>query len=321
MMRKNLYSYALLTGVVLLATLLCVWLWPFYQHRLPADIIWGNGRVEGDEVIIATKFAGRLETLLIDEGSGVKTGQEIAQVDDAALKEQLHASQAQLLQIKNEHEAVADELLSAKDEADFAEKEFQRTLQLVQAKAVSVEAHEKNVLLKQVADKKIAASTARLAGIDAHYDSVAAKVRELQVDINEMHIVSPIDGRVLYKLAEQGEELPAGGRIAVLVNPNALYMTIYIPEEQVGRVKLGDPARIFVDAFPNRPFTAHVSFISDKAEFTPKEVQTSEERQRLVFRVKLRVENNQNEVLKSGMPGDGFIKTNATTAWPKDLRR
>ena len=135
-----------------------------------------------------------------------------------------------------------------------------------------------------------------------------AGVEEALAFLNDTRIVSPIDGVVLEKLVDVGEVISAGTAIFVVVDLNKLYLKMFINEKDIGKIALGMPARIYVDAYPKRAFEAYVCFVSQKAEFTPKEVETVSERIHHVFAVKLCLKRNPKGLLKPGMPANGVIK-------------
>jgi len=135
-----------------------------------------------------------------------------------------------------------------------------------------------------------------------------AAVDEAQALVDDTKIVSPIDGVVLEKLVDVGEVISAGTTIFVVVDLNRLYLKMFVNERDIGKIALGMPARIYVDAYPERGFEAYVCFISQKAEFTPKEVETVSERVHHVFAVKLCLKRNPQGLLKPGMPANGVIK-------------
>jgi HlyD family secretion protein len=171
----------------------------------------------------------------------------------------------------------------------------------------------------ETADAAIKAAAAQVVESGSAIDGAKARVAELEANLSDMQIYSPRTARVLFRLAEPGEVLSAGGRVFLLVDLDDLTMTVYVGEAQAGQVRVGDAARIRLDALPEHLIDATVSFIAAEAEFTPKEVETAEERQKLVFRVKLRVADNKDRLIKPGMPGVGYIRTDPSASWPETL--
>ncbi len=150
-----------------------------------------------------------------------------------------------------------------------------------------------------------------------------ANVRTVQSQIDDATLQSPVLGRVLYRLAEPGEVLGPGGKALTLVNLEDVYMEIFLPSNQAAAVKLGSEARFTVDYEPNRVGVGYVSFVSPQAQFTPKEVETKSEREKLMFRVKIQVPkelvSHYIERVKTGVRGVGYVRLNESLPWPKWL--
>jgi len=145
-------------------------------------------------------------------------------------------------------------------------------------------------------------------------------VAQLTSEIEDSSLRAPIDGIIQLRLAEPGEVLGAGGRVLLLIDPNDQYMNLYLPASVTGRLTVGSDARIVLDALPDQPLPAKISFVAAKSQFTPKEVETRDERQKLVFRVKLRLtQPSAVPQAKPGMPGAGYVRT-ADLDWPANLQ-
>ncbi len=178
-------------------------------------------------------------------------------------------------------------------------------LKRAQAALARVMAQKREITLRK---REIAVLKSALA-------ATKAQLEEAQALLEDTRVHSPVKGRVVEKLVEEGEVVTAGTPLVVITNLDSLYLKIYIPEPQVGRIALGQEARIYVDAFPTNPFPAQVCYVAPKSEFTPKEVQTHKERVQYTFAVKLCVKENRNHLLKPGMPGDGVIKAAPGPWW------
>lgn len=144
--------------------------------------------------------------------------------------------------------------------------------------------------------------------------SAQARVKEIEALLADVKLTAPITGTVINRLAEPGELVAPGRPIVTLNNLNDLYVRVFVAEKDIGLLRLGNPARIFVDAFPDRYFTGSISEIAQQAEFTPKEVHMKDERAKQVFAVKVRIDNNQG-YLKPGMPADIKLKWKDQVAW------
>jgi HlyD family secretion protein len=146
----------------------------------------------------------------------------------------------------------------------------------------------------------------------------------IQVNIADNTLVAPRDGRIQYRLANVGEVLPAGGKVFTMLDTGYVYMDIYLPTLTAGRVRVGDDARIVLDAYPDDPMTARVTFVASQAQFTPKMVETQSERDKLMFRVRVRIESNRPErhagSMTSGLPGVAYVRFDPKAAWPERLQ-
>jgi HlyD family secretion protein len=145
-----------------------------------------------------------------------------------------------------------------------------------------------------------------------------------RVNIADNSLLAPRDGRIQYRIANVGEVLPAGGKVFTMLDTAYVYMDIYLPTLVAGRVKVGDDARIVLDAYPEHPIAAKVSFIADQAQFTPKTVETQTERDKLMFRVRVRIDAARSrahaDAVRSGLPGSAYVLTDPKVAWPDRLR-
>ena len=164
------------------------------------------------------------------------------------------------------------------------------------------------------------AAQAQVAAARAAIGASQARVAQLTSEIDDSSLRAPIDGVIQLRLAEPGEVLGAGGRVFMMIDPSDQYMNLYLPASVVGKLTVGADARIVLDALPEQPLPAKITFVAAKSQFTPKEVETRDERQKLVFRVKLRL-NDPSAVpqAKPGMPGAGYVRT-ADVDWPANLQ-
>jgi HlyD family secretion protein len=174
------------------------------------------------------------------------------------------------------------------------------------ARAASGEVEIRESDVKRIAAERERVLVSRTAAA-SQVQAARARVAEIDAQLADTRIVAPAAGTVMAKLAEPGELVAAGRPIATLVNLEALFVRVYVAERHVGRIRLGAPARVSVDAYPGREFAGTVSEIAQQAEFTPKEVHMKDEREKLVYGVKLRIENPDG-LLKPGMPADAAIR-------------
>jgi HlyD family secretion protein len=202
-----------------------------------------------------------------------------------------------------------------------------------QAKAGTAEAQVGTAQAKVgTAQAKMGAAQANAAAAQARADAAQQQIAVAQAEvektksrITDATLVSPITGRVLYRLVQPGEVLGPGGKALTIVDLSDVYMEIFLPSEQAAALKIGAPARITVDYEPNAAAAARVSFVSPEAQFTPKQVETKSEREKLMFRVKLQLPaelvTHYLERIKTGVRGVGYVKVNPDAAWPDWLEK
>ncbi|MBN9471378.1 MAG: efflux RND transporter periplasmic adaptor subunit [Bosea sp.] len=291
--------------------------------NLPAGIAKSNGRIEATQIDVAAKYAGRLSQVLVNEGDDVTAGQVIAKISSPEYEAQLRGAQSQVLKAKQGLAEANALIVQRKSEITLTQAELERGQQLV----------DKGYLTRQTFDQRVAkADTAKAALVAAEAQreqaafaikSAEAEVDRIEAVLVDMTLVAPRSGRVQYQLARAGEVVGAGSRILTLLDLSDVYMTIYLPAAQAGLLALGDEARITVDPLPNYVIPANVSFVAADAQFTPKSVETADEREKLMFRVKLQIDprvlKKYHRQAKTGVRGMGFVRTSASIQWPEDL--
>ena len=298
--------------------------WKAKQSELPKGIASGNGRIEAKLVDAVAKDALRVKEILVDEGDLVKPGDVLVRLDTATFDSQLNQAK---LQVATAQERVASAnfaVVRQKSLVDNAQLEFDRTRKLVDQNALSQrEFDERNTSL-QTSTAALAEAEAQLRTAKQEVEVAQANVTTIQTHIDDATLKSPVLGRVLYRLAEPGEMLAAGGKALTLVNLQDVYMEIYLPSEQAASLKSGAEARITVDFAPGRAAPAYVSFVSPEAQFTPKQVETKSERDKLMFRVKIQVPqeliSSHIDRVKTGIRGVGYVKLKDSAVWPSWLQ-
>lgn len=292
--------------------------------ELPPGIASGNGRLEATQVDIPTKFPGRLAEVKVKEGDDVVDGQVLAQVDVRELEAELHQAEAHVIQAQKQSSAAASVIAQRKSEVALAEKNLARSRELYENKNIPIEQLQRSETTVQTAKAAQSAAEAELALAEAAIDAARARVESVQTRIDDSTLKTPIAGRVLYRLAEPGEVLPAGGKVFTVLDLTDAFMTIFLPTLQAGRLRIGDEARIVLDAIPEYTIPATVSFVSPEAQFTPKEVETRTEREKLMFRVKVRIDPallvKHSRIMKTGVPGVAYVKLGSEVAWPDTLQ-
>ena len=290
---------------------------------LPEGIVKTNGRVEATQVDVSAKYPGRLETLNVDEGDEVTAGQVVGKISSPETEAQLRSAQAQVLKAKQAYaEAVA--LIAQRDsDLTFSRTDYDRGKTLLQSGNITQQMVDQRRNRFEAAEAAYAAANAQRDQAESQIQSAEANVEQLQSMLTDMVLVSPRTGRVQYRLARAGEVVSAGQRILTILDLNDVYMTIYLPAEQAGRLTIGDEARTILDPIPQYVLPSTVTFVATEAQFTPKSVETAEEREKLMFRVKLqgdpKVLDQYHRSVKTGVRGLAFVRTDPKIAWPKEL--
>ncbi|MNE18127.1 putative efflux pump membrane fusion protein [compost metagenome] len=269
---------------------------------------------------IASKIPGRLAEVLVDEGDKVRQGQLLARIDTRTLEAQRNQAEAEVLRAEENYAAAQANVQLRQSEQLLASQELKRVREIFQRKYASQQLLDQQQARYDTACSAVVAARAQLAAIKAAIGAAQAQVAQLTSEIDDSSLRAPIDGVIQLRLAEPGEVLGAGGRVLLLIDPNDQYMNLYLPASTTGRLTVGDQARVILDALPEKALPAKIAFVAAKAQFTPKQVETRDERQKLVFRVKLRLtEPSAVPQAKPGMPGAGYVRT-AEVDWPANLQ-
>ncbi len=304
-------------------------LWRFVLAP-PADAagLVASGTVEATDAQLGFQAAGRIAALTPREGDRVAAGDEIARLDASELEArrgqalaQVEATRAQLNELlagsRREEIAQGRSALGAAEErvAD-AERDAERARTLLEGRAVSREALDKATLAVELARRQRDQTAdqlallqqgprpERIAAARAQLAQAEAAVATLDATLANSRIHAPFAGVVTLRHREPGEIVGAGAAVVTVMNPDDRWVRIYVPENRLGKVAVGQPAEITSDTFPGKRYTGEVAFIASSAEFTPKNVQTTEERVKLVYAVKVRVTGDPQQELKPGLPAD-----------------
>jgi HlyD family secretion protein len=313
--------------------------WKSRQSALPAGIASGNGRIEAKLTDASAKEALRVEEVLVDEGDLVRRGQVVVRLDTSTMDAELAKDEAAVAAAKEEFAAATAAIAAAKaavmqqeGESRLAQIEADRQSRLFAENATSQALLDIRKTAVETGKSAITAAKAQADAAQSRADAAQmqikvalAGVERTKSRIKDATLVSPVDGRVLYRLVEPGEVLGPGGKALTIVNLKDVYMEIFLPADQVAPMKIGEEARITVDYEPNASAAAYVSFVSPEAQFTPKYVETKSEREKLMFRVKIQVPEqlvqHYIERIKTGERGVGYVKVNAAAKWPAWLEK
>ena len=301
--RRLLFTAAL--GLLAIAGVVVYELW-LSDDALPEGLIQANGRIEGDRLLVASKFPGRVTTLLAREGDRVKAGQVLVQLDDTQASAQARQARAAVV-------ALQAEAAAASRHAEQAQRDTERFRELRTEGTASVHEAEQAELAARVAQDRLASAQAQL-------NRARAALAEAESVLTDLTVRAPADGTVATRMADIGEVVSAGSVLLILIDPDHLYLKVYVPEALIGKLRLGLPARLYIDAFPDQPFEAELRYIAAQAEFTPKEVQTADERVKLVYAVKLYLKTNPEHRLTPGQPADAVIRWKEDAPWAPPRR-
>lgn len=324
--------------VVLVVLSIIGWFaWPRIQAAFFTDddpnLLFSSGVVECVDVRVGTQLAGIISTLDLNEGDSVKQGDLVARIETEKLEIQLEGARAR---VEQSQALLADarkglrpeEIRQLEEQVKLKEALYERARIDFQRKN---ELAEKNVAPKNNAvlarktmeaarqDLEFVRQQIRIAGMGARSDQIKAAemslrqaetaVNEILTRIAEAEVTSPISGVVSIKNMEQGEFAGIGSTLLTIIDLEQPWVRIYIPENRLGRVKLGMQVEIHSDSYPDKTYTGEIRYISPEAEFTPKNVQTQGERVKLVYAAKVYM-NNEHQEFKPGMPVDTWIKLN-----------
>jgi HlyD family secretion protein len=300
----------------------------YWQHlrqgALPVGIASGNGRIEADEIDIDTKFAGRISEMLADEGDMVKIGQVVARMDTRDIEASLAKSQAQVQGAQRSLDETRANVEMQTTQVTLAQQEFDRTNTLVARGFATNELLDQRRQSLNGANALLGAAKDRVGEAERALDAATHDVELYKVNIADNTLVAPKEGRLQYRIANIGEVLPAGGRVFTMLDVSYVYMDVYLPTQQAGKVKVGADARITLDAVPNLAIPAKVSFIATQAQFTPKTVETQDERDKLMFRVRVKIDPERLRAhaaaVRSGLPGVAYVQFDPAVAWPAELQ-
>jgi HlyD family secretion protein len=290
---------------------------------LPDGVSASNGRIEAERIEIATRLAGRIAEVLVDEGDWVEAGDTIARMDTLELDAQLHAAQAAVLQAQQQKVQAEALLRQRRSELVTAQAEYERVAQLAGDGFSSTAQLDGQ---RTVLDTALAGVSAAEAGIplaEATIAAAKASVERLQALIDDANLTAPRAGRVQYVLAQAGEILGSGGRVATVTDLSDMYMSIFLPTGDAARLAVGDAARIILDAIPDYVIPATVTFVASTAQFTPRSVETADEREQLMFRVNLTIAPDllaeYQDRARAGVPGMGYVRVEEGVDWPAEL--
>jgi HlyD family secretion protein len=294
------------------------------SQTLPAGIVKSNGRIEATQVDVSSKYPGRLAEVTVEEGSSVTQGQKIARISSPEYEAQLRAAQADVQKSKDALAAAEAEILSRQSALDFATADLARGRELLKTGSITKQTVDQRQRNYDSAAAAVKSFTSQRDVAQSQIKNSEAEVERIESIIHDLTLVSPRLGRVQYQLARAGEVVAAGAPIVTILDLTDVYMTIFLPAADAGKLSVGDEARIILDPVPDYIVPASVSFVAADAQFTPKTVETKDERAKLMFRIKLKIDPQLLEQfytrVKTGVRGLGFVRTKPDVQWPEQLQ-
>ena len=285
MNNKRVWILAILAVVI--AAVTAALAWQRLTRAPDTAFLVASGRIEGRLTTLSARSAGRVAEIKADEGRNVERGETLVVLADPALRERINSLAAR---VRRTEASLAQ-----------AERELARNQKLMTDGFITMQMMERTRLEADVQSAALNEARASLA--------------EQQRYLDEMTVRAPTAGTVLVRTIERGEWVQPGTPLYTLVDLSQLYLKIYVPEPDIGKIVHDQPARVHIDAFPDRFFPARVSKIASEAEFTPKNVETREERVKLVFAVELALDENPGGALKPGMPADAVVRLEDGPDW------
>ncbi|MFX0543055.1 HlyD family secretion protein [Roseovarius sp. S4756] len=315
----------LLAGIVLLVCVLgaAAWWEISRQSVLPDGISRSNGRIEAERLAVAAKAGGKVAEVLVSEGDWIQQGQIVARLETTSLEASLRQANAAVQQAEQQ-QLQADALLrQRKSELTTARAAYDRVEKLAADGFNSQAQLDTQRTALDTAEAALAAAEAGIPLAKATIAAAEAAVEGVQSNIDDATLRAPRAGRVQYVLEHEGEVVAAGTSIVTLTDLSDMYMTVFLPSRDAGRLAIGAEARIILDAIPDYVIPAKVSFVASTAQFTPKSVETDEERDQLMFRVKLTIPPDllaqYQDRARAGVPGVGYVRVDDTVEWPDEL--
>ena len=295
-----------------------------------SDVIEASGNIEATNITVSAKVSGEILQILQDEGAQVFHGDTILIIDsetfELRLAEAIAAKEFSQAQYDLLKEGARDEdvrqaeesLIQAEINIELAEKNKERMVNLYESKSITTKQYDDAIANYQIAMARYNAASENLNKVknlarpeelkqaEANLKRMDAIVKLIQKSLNDCLVTSPVNGFIVKKFIEVGESVGMMSSLFQVSNLNEVELVIYVPETELGKIKLGQTADVYVDTYPDKSYEGKVIYISPEAEFTPKNIQTQEERTKLVFAVKIQIPNADFE-LKSGMPADAFV--------------
>ncbi len=320
---KNLrLAFGLL--VVLAAIGAVAWyVWDRNTGGLPEGIATGNGRIEAAQIDVATRTPGRVAEIRVAEGDMVEEGEILAVMDTRELNSEVARAEADAARAASQVDEVRALIEQRRAELALAEDEYARAQTLADRGVSARSVAEQQATRRASAEAALNAAIAPLHSAERG-EAAEALVNLFRTQIEDATLTGPTFGRILYRLAQPGEVLSGGGKVVTLLDLSQVYMEIFLPANEAMNTGIGAGARIRLDAIPYA-IPAYVRFVSPEAQFTPKQVETQDEREKLMFRVKVRVPEEPVRAniaqVKTGLRGVAYVRLagGQDVLWPVEF--
>jgi len=303
----------LVAGVIAIAIVVAAVLFISLREKEKEGVIEASGQVRGTEITVSSRVSGRVKEMRVSEGQPVKAGELIAMVSSDEIEARFQQSLHRIHNARAAIERAKSEVAQAESIFDLAKKDYERYQALFKKEIISRQQFEEAESGYRVAVARLNSARDALEEANAAKELAESSKIEAEAQLKETSIYAPSDGTVINRLVEAGELVGTGTPVAVLVDLSDIYVRVFIKETDIGKIRLGNPARIFTDAFPDY-FEGRITEVSEKAQFTPREAHVKEERAKLVFGVKVGIKNPSG-FLKPGMPVDVDIKWKEDASW------
>lgn len=287
--------------------LLCISTFLIVRCSHSPEIWTGSGTLEAKEILVSAKIGGTAVQVFVQEGDSVKAGQEIVQIETEKLEIQKRQLAASLTELELNLENTRRSSQAAKEQFLNIQKKFERVKNLFQEQGATQEQYDDAKTGLTSAQIQYENALNQLKVLEAKKAQLKAQLDLVESQLKDAKIVSPISGTVLELFVDAGEMVRAGAPVANIADLSHLWLKVYLTEKELGKIRLGGSASLFITSIPDTVFHGRITWISPKAEFTPKMVQTKEARSDLVYAVRIDVENPQG-ILKIGMPVDVEIQ-------------
>lgn len=279
----------------------------FYCEKENKDQITGSGTLEATEITISSKSNGQVLDLLVKEGDEVRLGDIIAVIDTEKLILQKEQIKAGLAEVDYHILAAREGINISEEQFDNIKKKNERINRLFKEGSATQQQLDDIITQFNLAEAQLKTSKSNLQAAQMKKKQIEANLKLVESQIKDATIISPASGIVINKFIEKGENAAIGLPIVTIADLTKLWIKLYVTAPQLGFIQLGEKAEIKIDSFPDTRFEGKIIWISSKAEFTPKNIQTEEARADLVYAVKIDVPN-PDLVLKIGMPADIFVQ-------------